>query len=600
MSCKAKPIAFFLGCTLLAAGLAGCAQASDTSSSQNTDAAEASNTLDSSSESFTAPSVDDLFTQRDLSGEYDTDECIDITLSDSGSSCDSSAVSISENTITISDEGVYRLHGTLSDGQVIVDASKSKVQLVLDNAAITCTTSAAIYVKSADKVFVTLAADSSNTLCTNGEFTADGDTNVDAVIFSKDDLTLNGSGSLTVSTEYGHGIVTKDDLKITSGLYTVTASKHAICGKDSVSIYDGTFALTSGKDGITSNNDEDEEKGAVTILGGTFSIESGDDGIHAESDLIITDGEIDIPKCYEGLEGRTVTISGGTIALVASDDGINAAGGSNTSNIPMVANDDNWILICGGTLTIDASGDGIDSNGKLSISGGNITVYGPVSDGDSAIDYDGEAVITGGTLLASGFSGMAQGFSDSSTQCSILLALSSQTTGEVTVSDADGNELLAFTPSKTYSCIQVSSPDLSEGESYTITCGGESTTIEMTSISYGSNTGGFGQGFGGNRKQGGFNKNGDTDNDQNFNNDGNFNRDDKFDGQRPDGTTDGTMPDMTDGEMPEMPDGEMPEMPNGEVPEMPDGEMPNMPDGNVPDMPDGEMPQSSSDTGSQT
>lgn len=218
----------------------------------------------------------------------------------------SSGVSISGNIITITKEGTYVLSGALSEGQIVVDADSAKVQLVLDNADITCASSAAIYVKNADKTFITLAEGSENILMNTAEYEAIDDNNIDAVIFSKDDLTLNGKGTLTINSEYGHGIVSKDDLKLVGGTYNITAENHALSGKDSVRIADGAYNLTSGKDGIHSENADDDEKGFVYIASGDFTIESIGDGIDASYVVQIDDGDFDI-TAGGGVENATKT-----------------------------------------------------------------------------------------------------------------------------------------------------------------------------------------------------------------------------------------------------------------------------------------------------
>ena len=294
-------------------------------------------------------SYDDMFTERDLDVGYDESSAVKINLADDsttvtvgddteadasetdetkadetqadesetdGTKADksetnetkaaSSGVSISGNIITISKEGTYVLSGALSEGQIVVDADSAKVQLVLDNVDITCASSAAIYVKNADKTFITLAEDSENILMNTAEYEAIDANNIDAVIFSKDDLTLNGKGTLTINSEYGHGIVSKDDLKLVSGTCNITAKKHALSGKDSVRIAAGTYNLTSGKDGIHSENADDDEKGFVYIASGDFTIESTGDGIDASYVVQIDDGDFDI-TAGGGAENATKT-----------------------------------------------------------------------------------------------------------------------------------------------------------------------------------------------------------------------------------------------------------------------------------------------------
>lgn len=299
-------------------------------------------------------SYDDMFTERDLDVGYDESSAVKINLADDSSTVTvgddtetdaskadetradesktdetkdggaetdetkadesvtnetetaSSGVSISGNIITITKEGTYVLSGALSEGQIVVDADSAKVQLVLDNADITCASSAAIYVKNADKTFITLAEGSENILMNTAEYEAIDDNNIDAVIFSKDDLTLNGKGTLTINSEYGHGIVSKDDLKLVGGTCNITAKNHALSGKDSVRIAAGTYNLTSGKDGIHSENADDDEKGFVYIASGDFTIESTGDGIDASYVVQIDDGDFDI-TAGGGSENATKT-----------------------------------------------------------------------------------------------------------------------------------------------------------------------------------------------------------------------------------------------------------------------------------------------------
>lgn len=279
-------------------------------------------------------SYDDMFTERDLDVGYDESSAVKINLADDSTTVTvgddtetdaskadetkaddsetnetenaASGVYISGNIITITKEGTYVLSGALSEGQIIVDADSAKVQLVLDNADITCASSAAIYVKNAEKTFITLAEGSENILMNTAEYEAIDDNNIDAVIFSKDDLTLNGKGTLTINSEYGHGIVSKDDLKLVGGTYNITAENHAISGKDSVRIADGTYNLTSGKDGIHSENADDDDKGFVYIASGDFTIESTGDGIDASYVVQIDEGDFDI-TAGDGAENATKT-----------------------------------------------------------------------------------------------------------------------------------------------------------------------------------------------------------------------------------------------------------------------------------------------------
>ena len=235
-----------------------------------------------------------MFTERDLAGTYEESGAVYVTLSDDGIAGETDGVVIDGQMVTITAEGTYIFSGTLSEGQIVVDADNAKVQIVFDNVDITCASSAAVYVKSAEKVFVTLAEGSQNTLRNTDEYVAIDDNNIDAVIFAKSDLTLNGTGSLTIISAEGHGIVSKDDLKIIGGTYDITAAGHALSGKDSVRIADGTFILTAEKDGIHAENADDEEKGYIYIADGDFTITSDGDGMDASNIVQIEDGTLDI------------------------------------------------------------------------------------------------------------------------------------------------------------------------------------------------------------------------------------------------------------------------------------------------------------------
>lgn len=316
---------------------------------------------------------------------------------------------------------------------------------------------------------------------------------------------LIGASALTL-TAGEDGIQAETTLTLFDTACTVTSG-----GGSSAALADGVSAkgikagtditVRSGSCTLDCADDAVHANGNVTISGGTFTVTTGDDGVHADNAVTITDGTIDISKCYEGIEGQTIDISGGTIDIVSSDDGLNAAGGADQSGFggrgpdSFGGSSDCCITISGGTIRIDASGDGIDSNGDLTVSGGEIYVSGPTSDGNSALDYDGSAAVTGGTVIAAGYSGMAQNFGTDSTQGSILLTSRSTSTETIRVTDASGSVLAEFTPAKAYNCVIVSTPALKQGGTYTVTMGGESTDVTLEGLIYGS--GGMGGGMGG-------------------------------------------------------------------------------------------------------
>lgn len=500
-----------------------------TTACANTASIEKENVEDTKMTTEVNIDTSNLFSNRDLSGDYDAAKCATITLSDEGSKTDSKNVLVDGSVITITGEGDYILNGALSDGQIVVDVDKTeKVQLVLDGVNITSKTSAAIYVKKADKVFVTLADGTENILANGGVFEAVDDNQIDAVIFSKDDLTLNGTGALSIQSPVGHGIVSKDDLVVTSGKYQISASSHGMTGKDSVAIVDGDFHITAGKAAIKSVNDDDITMGNVYIMGGKYTLSAGTDGINALNTIQVLGGEIVVEQSYEGLEARVIDLSGGEITITAQDDGLNATdkrintdadldidksnetgtessvteknlrgghGGMSKSNPEASIN------ISDGVICINAEGDGVDSNGTLSVSGGELYVMGPASGQDSALDYDMTAVISGGIVVAAGQSGMAQNFGADSTQGAILVNTQKQNAAgsDIILLDSDGKELVAWTMQKSYNSVVISCPEIQIGETYAIITGEISTSVTMDGLIYGE-SGGFGGGRQGFRK----------------------------------------------------------------------------------------------------
>lgn len=225
----------------------------------------------------------------------DENESIAIQLNGDSASCSSDAVQVSGSIISIMDEGTYALSGELNDGMIIVSAEKTDtIRLILDGVTIHSETCAPIYIMQADEVFITMTEESANTLSNGGTFTPIGGDNIDAVIFSMDDITLNGSGTMTITSPAGHGIVSKDSLKITGGTYDINCASHALSGKDDISIADGVFTIVSGKDGIHAENSNDDTYGFVDIQNGTFRITAEGDCISASAYLQIEDGSFNL------------------------------------------------------------------------------------------------------------------------------------------------------------------------------------------------------------------------------------------------------------------------------------------------------------------
>lgn len=357
-----------------------------TATTSNATTATAASTSTSNGSSTTAITavegsmidITNLFSDRDLEQTADVSEATSVTLKNG-------------EDVTIKDEGVYIFSGDVSNVSIIVEAAEdAKVQIVLDGVSISNSDAPAIYVKTADKVFLT-TTDSENTLEVTGTFLADGDTNLDAVIYSKSDLVLNGVGTINIASTTANGISAKDDLKVTGGTYNLTTKADSIEANDSIVVYDGTINIQTGKDGLHSENEEDTSLGYIYIAGGTFTITAADDAIHGTSIVQIDGGTITILACMEGIEGTYIQINNGNITINSNDDGINA---SQKSSYDVV------IEVNGGVIDVTmASGDtdGFDANGSIYINGGTISVS-----GNSAFDADNVAQLNGGDVTVNG------------------------------------------------------------------------------------------------------------------------------------------------------------------------------------------------------
>ena len=478
-------IATMLVCALAITTLAACTITTNTS---GTVESSVSVTAETSSK------ISEAFTNEDLDTGYDENSSQIITLNGNSGSSDSSEVRTEGSVITIKSGGTYIITGTLDDGYIVIDAGDSDdVRLVLKDADITSSDYAALYCLNADNVYITLEDGTENLLSSSGEFASKDSNNVDGTIFSKTDITINGSGSLEIRSS-DHGIVGKDDVTITGGNITITSSGDGIQANDSVSVCDAVVDITCGKDGIQADNDKDLTKGYVYISSGTISISSGDDGITASSSLTIDGGNINITKSYEGLEGQNVTINGGTVSIISSDDGINAV--SEASSGDMMQSDGVSVLkITGGDIYVKTEGDGVDSNGTFEMTGGTLTVMGPTSGANGSLDVNGSAVISGGTVIMAGASGMATNFTDAS-QGTILITTGNQSQGSaIRITDEAGNMILDAVADSSYQTVLISSPDLIKGSTYIVTAGSYSESVALNDYLYGSGTG-FG-GFGG-------------------------------------------------------------------------------------------------------
>lgn len=252
------------------------------------------------------------------------------------------------------------------------------------------------------------------------------------------------------------------------------------------------LTISGGKITVKSADDSLHSNGTITITGGEITLASGDDGIHADESVSIADGIITITQSYEGIEGHIITVDGGQIDLTASNDGFNAGGDASVS-MPT-------ITINNGNIYVNAQGDGLDSNGDLIFNGGFVTVDGPTSGGDSALDVGtengGKMLAEGGTVIAAGSASMVENFDSSSSQPSITLYTDStrQRGTVVTVANSTGKEIISYTSKKYFSAVIITSELFEKGETYTVTVGEESYefTIDETVNSNKTETGGFG------------------------------------------------------------------------------------------------------------
>ena len=368
---------------------------------------------DNSNENNTAEAVevdfsktdDDMFSNRDLKAEgsenADGINGTQIKLNGNSISCSSSSVQITGTTATITGDGTYVLSGTLNDGMIIVNAGdKDKPQLILNGVTINSATSAPIYVLNADKVFVTLAQGTTNSLSNGGTFTAIDENNIDAVIFAKDDLTLNGSGSLTVNSPAGHGIVCKDDLVLAGGTYTVNSASHGLDANDSIRITNTTLTVDAGKDGIHSENSDDESLGYIYISSGTFEISAEGDGISAEAYMQIEGGSFNIVSGGGSANASKQTsdtwggFMGGFIGGnrgPSSDSSSNSTDSSTSIKGIKAAGS---LLISDGKFTIDSADDAVHSNGNIVVNGGTFEI----ASGDDGFHADESLTVTAGTI----------------------------------------------------------------------------------------------------------------------------------------------------------------------------------------------------------
>ncbi len=376
---------------------------SENTGGSNDESKDENNTDSTPVEVDFSASADEMFTDRDYRTEYEKNSVL-IELKGDSASCSSNAVEIYGSVVTIKDEGTYIISGTLNDGKIVVNASDTdKPQIVLDNVNITSSDSAPIYIIEGDKVFITLAEGSTNVLANGGTFDESDEYGVDAAIFSKQDLTLNGEGTLTITSPAGHGITSKDDLVLTSGTYTINCASHGLDANDSVRITDAVVTIDAGKDSVHAENSDDASLGFVYILSGILDIEAEGDGVSAGAYMQIEGGSFDIVT-GGGSANATQQTSDSWGGMGGGRPGGMMRPGQQQSSSSSTTTEDstsikalkaaNSLLINDGVFTIDSADDAVHSNVDVIINGGTFEI----ASGDDGFRADETLTITAGKI----------------------------------------------------------------------------------------------------------------------------------------------------------------------------------------------------------
>lgn len=421
-----------------------------------------------------------LFEDDDYDAMIDEKKGIKIDLSDI-SNVKGKNVSVSGNVLTISSGGTYILTGRLEEGQIVVNAKNSdKVRIVLNGVNLSSSTNTPIFIKNSKKTIITLASESENVLALKGSIDETED-NKNSVIFSKSDLSFNGTGVLNLSSLYGRGIISQDKIVFVDGKYAIDTATDSINSNSSVAIADGKYKIKAGEkgNGLKVSHNTDKDKGCVYISSGKFDISAGEDGIKSNSSVTIASGELDIKSGEDGIESKRIDIKGGNTQVVSKSDGIKAKSKKG-------ANADLYIKISGGKVNILADKNGLDSEGDIFIAGGETFVEGSQNSKSLAMGYDGTASITGGKFIATGNDLMVKSFGELSTQGSVLMSFSKETKEELKVLDKMKKVLAKYKPKRAYKNVIVSVNDMKLGQTYKLMAGSEVLNITLDKINYGS------------------------------------------------------------------------------------------------------------------
>lgn len=369
---------FIAAVCVMAVLLAGCS-ANNSSNTSSTTASATTTAVDTAADLVSKAETVEIEQMNVVETKSDADIVL-------GSSVTSAAdgVEINGSVVTITKAGSYSVSGVLEDGQIVVDAD-GDVELTLCGVGITNSSGPAIYAKNGDLTLV-LDDGSVNVLADGAEYSVSDDNNPNAAIFTQDDLTVTGAGSLSVTGSYKNGINCKDALAIESGAVYVASADNGIIGKESVTVTGGTVTVNAGGDGIKSTSSDGADLGWVKISGGTLNITCGEDGITAETDLDVSGGEINIVSGGGSENGPEHTESFGFFEQEtdASSDEVSTKGLKGGSSV----------TISGGTISIDSADDSVHSNGTITVNGCTMTL----ASGDDGIHADTKLVINGGRI----------------------------------------------------------------------------------------------------------------------------------------------------------------------------------------------------------
>ena len=362
--------------------MAACAQSTTTS---NTNA-----TTNNATTTSTKTNQTSYFTEKDYDTSYDESTASKIELSGSSANVSGDGVTVSGSKVTISKAGTYVISGQSDGVQIKIAAEKSDdVKLVLKGVTMT-NTDAAISATSAGHVYLTLAEGTTNSL---SDSSSNSDEKANASLFSKVDLTINGSGTLNVDGKKSNAIKANDTLHITGGTFNVTSVGDAFNVNDELNVTGATMTIDAKEDGVKVDNDDDMTVGNMYLANNTITVTAGEDSIHASGNLVIDSGTYTVKNATEGIEGKSITINGGDINVYSTDDGVNAANKNAQQS-------DIYFTMTGGNLTVEVGQgdtDPIDSNGNIMVTGGTIKLI-----GQSGFDFDGTATYTGGDIYING------------------------------------------------------------------------------------------------------------------------------------------------------------------------------------------------------